>query len=218
MLVKIIFCLMIPLLFFSLILNRNEKHIILCICIGITVCYIACLLNTYFLANSSKTFFYLTTTIAPITEELLKFIPILLISILLKDERDKVFPAAFALGIGFAITENLYMLFQSAESVYIEWVIIRGISTGLMHVMSASIIALGVLEAKKYSKSLRFVGIFATLSLAMIYHGFYNCLVNNTGVMKYIGVVVPIITYLIIFLVYRKDITKLILSDDIVNE
>lgn len=217
MLAEIIICIDIPLLFFNLILKKEIRPISLYLFAGTVACYLACLINTWLMSELGCTFFYLTTTVAPITEEFLKFLPILLMSFLSKDDMEKIFPTACALGIGFAITENLYMLSENPESASISWLVLRGISTGLMHTMSAAVIALGISEAEKY-KELSFVGIIATLSLAMIYHGFFNCMVNSEGIMKYIGVTIPTITYAIVFLTYKMDVVKKVLASITTDE
>ncbi len=100
---------------------------------------------------------------------------------------------AFAAGIGFAMFENMVILIQNIENVTVGWAIIRGFSTALMHGVCTAAVGYGMSFIKKRRK-LFYCGTFALLTLASIYHGIFNMLVQSYY--KYFGFVLPAITYL----------------------
>lgn len=108
------------------------------------------------------------------------------------DDRDKLLSIAFAADIGFAMFENMVILVQNIENVSIGWAIIRGFSTALMHGVCTAAIGYGLSFVKK-RKKLFYCGTFALLSLAGIYHGIFNMLVQSDY--KYFGFVLPAVSY-----------------------
>lgn len=84
----------------------------------------------------------LTTFAAPLVEELLKAIPILL---LIRGKRVGFLVDAaifgFAVGTGFALVENLYYFWALPDSTPALW-IIRGFGTAIMHGGSTAIVAM----------------------------------------------------------------------------
>jgi RsiW-degrading membrane proteinase PrsW (M82 family) len=144
---------------------------------------------------------YVTTTITPISEEIVKAIPVLFYALVFSDNRDRVMPIAFATGVGFATFENMVILVQNIESVTIGWAIIRGFSTALMHAVCTVAVGFGICFIRK-RKKLFYCGTFALLTMACIYHGIFNMLVQSNY--KYLGFVLPAVTYVpILFQQYQ---------------
>ena len=135
---------------------------------------------------------YVTTTITPATEEIIKAIPILIYAFVITDNREKLIASSFALGIGFALFENTYILINSVDAVSIEWALVRGFSTALMHGICTAAVGYGMSFVKK---KLFYCGTFALLMLATIYHGIFNMLVQSEN-LKYFGFVLPLATYI----------------------
>ncbi len=73
-------------------------------------------LNTVFLKLFSGNALYVTTTITPITEELVKAIPVLFYALVFHDDRDRVMPIAFAAGVGFGTFENMVVLCRTLKT------------------------------------------------------------------------------------------------------
>lgn len=105
-----------------------------------------------------------------------------------------------AVGIGFAVMENIYLLVVNRSYVNIFWALMRGFSTGLMHGITTTVVGLGMTFIHK--KKLFYTGIFGLASASITYHGIYNLLVESRY--EYIGIFVPILTYIIILLSARK--------------
>ena len=142
-----------------------------------------------------------TIIVTPITEEILKALPILIYATLVSDKKETLFTASMATGIGFAVLENAFYLLNDPSFNMMD-AIIRAFGTGLMHGMCTLLVGVGISFAKKKSK-IFVVGTFALLSTAITYHGIYNMLVQSPY--EVLGFVLPIITY-IPFLIWRFKI------------
>ena len=144
---------------------------------------------------------YVTTTITPISEEIVKTLPVLFYALVFSDSKDRLMPIALATGIGFGLFENTVILVQSlvqdVGSVTVGWAIIRGFSTALMHGVCTMSVGFGISFVKK-KKKLFYCGTFALLTMAMIYHGIYNMLVQSNY--RWLGFVLPAVTYIPIIL------------------
>ena len=193
-LVYILFiCIVAPLLLLSLMLRKRSKLIVGYMLVGIFVSLFVSELNTILLNMFKGETEYVTTTITPISEEIAKAIPVLFYAIVFSDEKDRVMPIALSLGIGFAMFENMVILVQNIESVSIGWAIIRGFATALMHGVCTMTVGFGICFVKK-KKKLFYCGTFALLTMASIYHGIFNMLVQSDY--KYLGFVLPALTYI----------------------
>ena len=145
----------------------------------------------------------ITTIVTPVTEEILKALPILYYAVVISDKKEKLFTASMAIGIGFAILENAFYLLSYPNFNMLS-AIIRAFGAGLMHGMCTLLVGVGISFVKKKSK-LFAVGTFALLSIAIVYHGIYNILIQSKH--SVIGALLPIATY-IPFLVRRLRIKK----------
>lgn len=193
-LVYILFiCIVAPLLLLSLMLRKRSKLIVGYMLVGIFVSLFVSELNTILLNMFKGEMEYVTTTITPISEEIAKAIPVLFYAIVFSDKKDRVMPIALSLGIGFAMFENMVILVQNIESVSIGWAIIRGFATALMHGVCTMTVGFGICFVKK-KKKLFYCGTFALLTMASIYHGIFNMLVQSNY--KYLGFVLPALTYI----------------------
>ena len=110
----------------------------------------------------------------------------------ISDKKETLITVSLAVGIGFAIMENTYVLTQNIENVSLLWSAMRGFGTGIMHGMCTFLVGTGFSFANK-NKKLFVVGTFALLSLAITYHSVFNMLVQSE--LRYVGATLPIITY-----------------------
>ena len=209
-------CMVAPLLLSLPLMKSSSRRVMIYILIGITVSLFISEVNGRLLVLFNKDMLFVTTTITPVTEEIIKALPILLYAFLFSDDREKLLPIAFATGIGFALFENTVILVQNIDNVSIVWAIIRGFSTALMHGICTAAVGYGMSFVRKKRK-LFISGTFALLSLAVIYHGLFNMLVESKN-LQYVGFFLPAITYvpLIIYLVIsakNKRQKQLLLKD-----
>lgn len=195
-------CTVAPLTLMLLLLKKRSKLILGYMLIGIFVSLFVSELNSILLSVFNGDMLYVTTTITPVTEEIVKAVPVLLYAALFSDDREKLMTIAFAAGIGFAMFENMVILVQNIENVTMGWAVIRGFSTALMHGVCTAAVGYGMSFIRKRRK-LFYCGTFALLSLASIYHGIFNMLVQSEY--KYLGFVLPAVTYIPILVYVLKN-------------
>ena len=199
-------CLVAPMFLMVLMLRGRSRLLVGYMLLGIFVSLFVSELNTLLLNWLGGDMLYVSNTITPVTEEIVKAIPILFYAVVFSDNRDRVMPIAFAIGVGFAMFENMVILAQNVENVTIGWSVVRGFSTALMHAICTVAVGYGICLVKKKPK-LFYCGIFALLALASIYHGIFNMLVQSDY--KYLGFFLPAVTYIpILFLQYRYHKNK----------
>ena len=188
----------IPLLLMALLMEKKARLPILFMIIGIFVSVFASEVNGLLSKLLSMDTYSMTVIITPVTEELLKALPILYYAIVISDKRERLFTASMAIGIGFALLENAYFLLNS-DNFTIIIAIIRAFGAGLMHGMCTLLVGVGISFVKKKRK-LFAVGTFGLLSTAIVYHGIYNILIQSE--FSIVGALLPIATY-IPFLIRR---------------
>ena len=195
-------CMLAPLLLTLPLMKGASRRVMLYLIIGICVSLFISEINGRILIAFNNQMILVTTTFTPITEEIIKALPVLIYAFLFSDDREKLLPLAFATGIGFALFENTVILVQSIDNVSILWAIIRGFSTALMHGICTAAVGYGMSFVRK-KKKLFVSGTFALLALAVIYHGLFNMLVQSKN-LQYVGFFMPAVTYipLIIYLVF----------------
>ena len=186
-------CHVAPMLLMVLILRGRSRLLVGYMLIGVCVSLFVSELNTILLNQFNSDMLYVTTTITPVTEEIVKAIPVLFYAVAFSNNRDLIMPLAFATGVGFAMFENMVILVQNINDVTIGWAIIRGFATALMHSVCTVAIGYGICFVKKKRK-LFYCGTFALLTLASIYHGIFNMLVQSDY--KYLGFFLPAVTYI----------------------
>ena len=188
----------VPILLMALLVEKKARLPIIFVLIGIFVSVFAAEVNGVMVNLLPMSTFEITIIVTPITEEILKAIPILLFAVVLSAKKEALFTASMAVGIGFAVLENaFYLLSYSSFNMFDA--IIRAFGAGLMHGMCTLLVGVGISFVKKKSKMF-VVGTFALLSTAITYHGIYNMLVQSDY--RVIGYLLPIATY-IPFVVWR---------------
>ena len=191
----------VPILLMAFLIEKKARlpisFVLVGIFISVFVAEINGLLRNLILMDS----FEFTIIVTPITEEILKAMPILIYATMISDKKETLFTASMATGIGFAVLENAFYLLNDPSLTMFN-AIIRAFGAGLMHGMCTLLVGVGISFAKKRRK-IFVVGTFALLSTAITYHGIYNMLVQSPY--EVVGFLLPIITY-IPFLIWRLKI------------
>ncbi len=187
----------IPLAMMLGMLRGKSRRLVLFMIIGAAVCLLASEINPITASLISGGELYITTTVTPITEEILKALPILFYACAFSDDRQNVLEVSMAVGIGFALLENAWTLVNFIDSMTVALALVRGFGSALMHGVCCLFVGYGISYVKKRRK-LFYTGIFATLSAAVIYHASYNSLVQSAY--PYTGIILPVLTYIPILL------------------
>jgi RsiW-degrading membrane proteinase PrsW (M82 family) len=180
------------------LVEKKARQPIIFVLIGIFLSVFASEVNAYLRNILLMSPFEVTIIVTPISEEILKALPILFFATVLAPKKEALFTASMAVGIGFAVLENAFYMLTSNSFNMLD-AIIRAFGAGLMHGMCTLLVGVGILFVRKKRK-LFVVGTFAMLSTAITYHGIYNMLVQSD--FQVIGFLLPIATY-IPFLVWR---------------
>lgn len=182
----------IPILLMACLIEKKARQPIVFMLIGIFISVFAAEVNGLLRSLLPMDAFEITIIITPITEEILKAIPILVFATVLSAKKESLFTAAMAVGIGFAVLENAYYLLNYSSFQMFD-AVVRAFGAGLMHGMCTLLVGVGISFVKK-QKKIFIVGTFALLSTAITYHGIYNMLVQSDYQMA--GFLLPISTYI----------------------
>ena len=185
-------CITIPLALMACLIDKKPRRIVIFFIIGICSAVFASEVNGILSSLMQLDIFDFTIRVTPVTEEIIKAIPVLFYAKEVSDKKETLITVSLAVGIGFAIMENTYILTQNIGYVSLLWAIMRGFGTGIMHGMCTFLVGTGFAFANK-NKKLFVVGTFALLSLAITYHSIFNMLVQSD--FRYVGAALPIITY-----------------------
>lgn len=188
----------IPIILMTALVDKRSRLSVLFMVIGIFISAFASELNGLLLNILPMDIYEITVVVTPITEEILKAIPILYYAVVISDKSEKLFTASMAIGVGFAVLENAYYMLNFPNFSMMN-AIIRAFGSGLMHAMCTLLVGVGISFVRKKRK-LFVVGTFGLLSTAIVYHGIYNILIQSEY--SIIGALLPIVTY-IPFLIWR---------------
>lgn len=193
--------LMTPLLMMLVVLQGRSRRILAFAVAGIYVCLLSGEVNAFILNAFGASSEYFTENISPIVEEVLKAIPIFVYVFAFKPDRQSNIECAIAIGVGFALMENVVTLINYAEDINLVLALFRGFGSGMMHGMSTLLIGLGA-DIVIQKKRLIIPGTLAALATASIYHSIYNTIIQSQ--FHYFGILLPLLTFVPILIFLRK--------------
>ncbi|MEG0571335.1 MAG: PrsW family glutamic-type intramembrane protease [Oscillospiraceae bacterium] len=199
------FCTAVPMALMLFQLEKKSRLVVGFMLIGMFMCVFIGSINGFFLQKFNNDVLYVTTTITPITEEIIKALPVLFFAFVFSDKRETLISISMGVGIGFAVMENMYIMTTSLENATVVLALIRGLGAGLMHGICTSAIGIGISFVHK-KKKLFYTGTFALLSAAIIYHAIYNLLVQTRW--EYAGFLLPIVTYIPLIIAVKNKKKK----------
>ena len=194
----------VPILLMAALIEKKARQPITFVLIGIFVSVFAAEVNGLLCSLLPMSTYEITIIVTPITEEILKALPILVYATVLSAKKEALFTSSMAVGIGFAVLENAFYLLNDASFNMID-AVIRAFGAGLMHGMCTLLVGVGISFARKRSK-IFVVGTFALLSTAITYHGIYNMLVQSDY--EVVGFLLPMTTYVPFFVWRIKNVMK----------
>lgn len=188
------------------LMEKKTRRVMVFMLLGVSACLFVSEINSILLSGFGGDYYYVTTNITPLTEEIVKALPILYYAVVISDDRRALTMNAFAVGVGFAVLENLVLLVQNIDSVSVLWALARGFGSGLVHGICTVAVGFGISYIKKRRK-LFYCGTFALLATAVSYHAVFNILVQSKY--QYLGILLPVITYISIILLAKNRLKKL---------
>lgn len=194
----------VPILLMTLLIEKKARFPLVFMLVGIFVSVFASEVNGVLKRLLAMDLYSITVIVTPVTEEILKALPVLYYALVISDKREKLFTASMATGIGFAVLENAFYLLKFPNFSMLS-AVIRAFGAGLMHGMCTLLVGVGISFVRK-KKKLFVVGTFGLLSTAIVYHGIYNILIQSEILVysehSIVGALLPIATY-IPFLIWR---------------
>lgn len=139
--------------------------------------------------------------IAPTVEEAAKLLPLLFYLVVLNSDAEDIDLAFIMVAVGFATMESAFYLGEAGLSDPVT-LLLRGLSTAMMHVVCGVVVGYGLTRAWKHAW-LRIAGTFGLFCLASAYHGLFNLLVAAGDAVRVAAVVLPLATLAAILAVRR---------------
>jgi len=201
--INVIIGIAIPILLLFCIVDKKSRVPIGFLILGFITASIAAFLNTAIGDAYGYTSMELVRYVAPVVEETIKVLPIVLFFILRKPDFKTALIAAAATGVGFATIENI-LYFMTNNVNNLGFVLTRGLSTGVMHVMTLIIVTFVLYRVMRVNALRYIVVLISILAFATTFHGLYNLLVNSTStIATTIGFILPP-AFAVIFLINYK--------------
>ena len=196
-------CIGAPLLLMLFLLEKQSRVTVGYMILGIVMCLFAGEVNALLMQLLRLNLQYAAVSLTPITEEIIKALPVLFYAFVISEKWARLLSLSMALGIGFAIMENVYVVTQNIESADVLLALIRGFATGLMHGICTATVGYGISFVRK-CKKLFYTGTFGLLLVAVIYHGIFNTLVQSPY--QAVGFFMPIVTYIpvVVYIIKKK--------------
>ncbi|MBO4415925.1 MAG: PrsW family intramembrane metalloprotease [Lachnospiraceae bacterium] len=199
---NILICIAIPLLIALIFIGTDTRRFLISFVTGMVVCLLSAYVSGFFnylteIGEKDMVVFY-----SPVVEEIMKLLPLLFYIFVFEPDPARLFAVSAGLGLGFATFENCCYILSSGASD-ITYILIRGMAVGVMHLVCALMLVMG-LNTALFFKALSISGIVGALSLSMIFHGLYNLLVSEQGVSSYLGYALPVVTAVLLYLPYKK--------------
>jgi RsiW-degrading membrane proteinase PrsW (M82 family) len=182
----------IPMLFIVFMLeNKSSRQIIMFFCWGIFAGILAFNLNNL-LGTTREQADRMTVSIAPMIEEVCKGLPLLFIVMRKKlsyNNKQIVF-CGLASGIGFSVQESMYFFtISSREIIDVLMLIVRVLTTSLMHGMVTAAFGIGLMLLHK-QRSMLIPVIFGLFALCASVHSLFNLLMHTW--MAWLSMLMPI--------------------------
>ena len=202
----IFLCIALPLGLMLPILERRSRRLVFFLLLGMVSALVAYKLNSLLYPLSGLDVVQFSQTVPPVTEELLKALPVLVFAVFFSDDRKDILPAAMSVGIGFSILENTAILVQNLTVVTLGWAALRGLSASLMHGLCTMIIGAGLPYVKKQRK-LFCTGIFGLFTVSATMHALFNLLIQSDY--SWLGACFPMVLYVLFYVVRRTGRIRL---------
>ncbi|MDD1679092.1 MAG: PrsW family intramembrane metalloprotease [Methanomicrobiales archaeon] len=197
-----------PLFFLLVFLEGGQRRILAFLIWGLSAAVIAYYVNSgLFLAFAGSSVLP-DVTIAPVTEELIKALPLFVLLMAFKHRYSReLLVLAMASGFGFAILENYIYItgFVLGGADAIAYAVVRGITTSVMHGSLTAIIGYGIFLTYGFERRSLPSILFGLYTVAVTIHALYNLLVGHTVSGRLYGIIIPVVLFVLLYIAYNKD-------------
>lgn len=204
---NIFVCIAAPLLITALCMGRRHLRFFLFCFAGMGACMLSAYINTFIASLYGASPFNTTAEIAPVVEEIMKFLPLLFYLLVFEPEPDKIKNAILTIAAGFATFENIFHLIDNGAQ-NISFLLMRGFGAGAMHIICGAIIGSGLTYVWR-REWLKIAGTLGLLGASIAFHGIYNLLIAYGGEVQYIAYVLPVLTVFLSIILSKLVFPKL---------
>ena len=192
---NVFLCMASPLLIAALCMGKRQRKFFLFCLAGMGACLLSAYINTFFSALYRADTFTTTTEIAPVVEEVMKFLPLLFYLLIFEPKREQIKNTAVVIALSFATFENVCYLIQNGAG-HFSFIFFRGIGTGA--------IVGGGLAYVWQRTWLKIAGTCGLLGAAITFHAIYNLLIAYGGAAQYIAYLLPVLILAAGKLIFRS--------------
>ena len=168
----------IPICLLLFVFKGQSRGTTLFLIIGLTTCLFCGEVSglLFLKMDCSERFF--VANITPLVEEIFKSIPIFFYIFLFEPDMQNILEKALSIGIGFAILENVFIMYNNQAELGLVHMISQACSGGLFHGFNTMIVGYGLSFIKK-NRKLFVTGTVTMLSIAITLHSVYNNLLQT---------------------------------------
>ena len=197
-------CLAAPLLLAILCLRADARRSLSFVLAGMTACLLSAYVSAFIADTSGTDLTSASYEIAPVVEEIMKSLPVLFYLLVFEPKKRSAISGTLMTAVGFATFENICFLTSFGTSDLLR-LLIRGFGTGAMHVVCGMVVAIGLFFLWD-QVWLQAVGGFALLCVVITFHAIFNIFVGQTGVVFWIGSVIPLTIMFLYHAFFRRMI------------
>ena len=186
---NIFLCLALPMLLSLLFTSGSPRRFTMFVVLGMATCLLSAYVSSFFMGYYGADGTTAAIEIAPVCEEILKLLPLLLYFLIFEPDSHKLTPAAIGIAVGFATFENVCYLTENGAGSFV-FLLIRGMSAGALHLVCG--ILTGLALAYVFRRPwLTCTGTVGILGGCMVLPGIYNLLITADGFWQMVGYFFP---------------------------
>ena len=140
---NIFLCLALPLILSLFFMKGRVRRYALFLTVGMAVCLLSAYVNSFFMGQYGVDGTVAAIEITPVCEEVMKLLPLLFFYLIFEPEPKEMPAAAIAIAVGFATFENVCYLTENGAANF-NFLLIRGISAGALHILCGVFSGFGV--------------------------------------------------------------------------
>ncbi|MCL1848556.1 MAG: PrsW family intramembrane metalloprotease [Clostridiales bacterium] len=199
---RLIIALAAPLLIATWLLKGDGRRFTAFFLMGMGLCFAALYINAFLEAVTAMGAMETAVKLMPISEEILKALPVLFYFAVFSPKQSGIVTAATAVGLGFAMLENVHFLMMAGEA-NLWFSLIRGFAAGVMHTVCGAILGVGL--AMGSGRLLSVPIAFVLLCLTATIHAIYNLFMVAGGVWAVLGYILPYAIAAALLIVMQKS-------------
>lgn len=171
-----------PICLMAVLVEKKMRVFLVFLTLGLLAAYQSGQINSLILSYGFLSEFQISIHVAPVIEEFLKALPLILYLFISRPDKRHITECAVWTGLGFAFFENACAFSRSVSSIPdaedIAFALSRGFGASMIHSLCSLLLIYGVYMCSK-QKKLIFPGSLAMFSFVCIIHSLFNVLIQS---------------------------------------